>query len=206
MESTNGGWSDVGRATVGGVTSVLTPTWTTADTTPRFSWQALAGSSRYILHVQNLVSSNVVNREDNLTSTSFTPTTALSSGNYRVWVKAIGASGNFNDGTWSKPVDFTIAAVSEESPNVPAPLLTSLPVALQTEDAAQRDQVAVTVESSDRDIPLDFEDPEVKRDGPKQTGEIALSEVAATDSPESLLPRVWQQPRLPEWLLFEEQL
>ncbi|MEZ6127707.1 MAG: hypothetical protein R3C59_03435 [Planctomycetaceae bacterium] len=158
------------------------PSGSITDTTPTFTWQALSGSSRYILHVQNLTTGSVVIRDDNLTTTSFTPTTALSSGNYRVWVKAIGASGNFNDGTWSAPVDFTIAAVAEESPNVLAPLLSSLPAALQTEETAQRDRIKVSAESSARAIPWEFEETEVKRDVPKQTDEIALSEVAATDS------------------------
>ena len=49
-------------------------------------------------------------REDQLASISYTPTTELAAGNYRAWVKAIGPSGNFGDGRWSFPVNFTVAA------------------------------------------------------------------------------------------------
>ena len=138
MASTSGGWSDVGNASIGagsasGPTQVLGPTGTFTDTTPLFTWQAITGSSRYILHVQNAATGEVVIRENQLTTTSFTSTTALATGDYRVWVKAIGSSGEFNDGTWSAAVDFTVAAVSSESTETLTPLLTRLPLVLHRE-------------------------------------------------------------------------
>jgi hypothetical protein len=108
-----GPWSVRQQAMVGGRTAVTGPTGTTADTTPQFDWQAVAGAGRYILHVETQAGTVVI-REDNITGTSFTPTAALASGNYRVWVKAINSADN-TTGFWSRPIDFTIAAVTEDA-------------------------------------------------------------------------------------------
>ncbi len=199
------GWSEVGLASVGGRTEVLSPTGTITDTTPTFTWQAIDGSSRYILHVVDRTTGNVVIRENNVTTASFAPSTALSAGNFRVWVKAIDGSDDFNSGTWSKPVDFTIAAVTNDSPDEAfAPRLASLRDLLQTQDTAQRGQVAVTTESSARDIAMKAEPADGRRELQQQTDETGLPSVAAADSPELWLSLLWQQPLLQEWLLFEE--
>lgn len=51
---------------------MLTPTGSGTDTTPTFTWEAIADSSRYILHVQNRTTAAVEIRENSLTSNSFT--------------------------------------------------------------------------------------------------------------------------------------
>ncbi|MEQ9411316.1 MAG: Calx-beta domain-containing protein [Fuerstiella sp.] len=106
----NRGWSDVGET--GNRTRVLAPVGTAGNNQPEIIWQAVQGAGRYILHVQHLDTDTVAIREDRLTATSFTPSTALMAGSYRIWVKAInGATDLFGDGLWSHSVDFTVAAV-----------------------------------------------------------------------------------------------
>ncbi|MEZ6131775.1 MAG: Calx-beta domain-containing protein [Planctomycetaceae bacterium] len=102
-----GPWSSPNTFSTSGSTALLSPTGTTSDTTPTFSWQSVTGAVRYIIQVDNLTTGTQrVIREDNLTGSSFTPTTALPSGNYRAWVQAVG-SGSF--GPWSRRLDFTIS-------------------------------------------------------------------------------------------------
>lgn len=206
MASTSGGWSGVGNASVGGSatpgpTTVLTPTGSTTDTTPTFSWEAIADSSRYILHVQNLTTGNVVIRENNLTSTSFSPATALPSGDFRVWVKAIGGSGGFADGTWSDSIDFTIAAVSSEPADALTPLLTSLPAVLEMEDSTQMVGIvaAETPSSGDEFIVAQARLPNDKQHA--NVDNMRLQPVATADASDSLLSLLWEQPQLPELLL-----
>ena len=46
---------------------------------------------------------------------SYTTTTALAPGNYRVWVRAVKADGTFLG--WSKPFDFTVVATESLTPS-----------------------------------------------------------------------------------------
>ncbi|MEZ6121696.1 MAG: hypothetical protein R3C49_00815 [Planctomycetaceae bacterium] len=78
------------------------------ESTADDAWKRSMYSSRYILHVRNLTTGGIAIREDSLTGTSFTPAAALASGNYRVWVKAIGSTGIFTDGQWSIGLNFPI--------------------------------------------------------------------------------------------------
>ena len=68
---------------VGGRPSFLTPTGTTTDTTPTFSWKPVDGVVQYDLWVDRLGGATQVVRQQLLTTTSFTPVTALPAGNYR---------------------------------------------------------------------------------------------------------------------------
>ena len=86
-----------------------------------FAWTTVANSSRYELWVNNL--STGANRfifETALTTISFAPTAQLASGNYRAWVRAIGATGT--PGAWSAGVDFTVAETPSDrsEPKSPA--------------------------------------------------------------------------------------
>ncbi len=194
-------WSLVTTLSVGGRSQVLSPTGTISDTTPTFTWQAITGSSRYILHVVNLTSGNVVIRESNVATTSFTPATALSAGNFRAWVKAIGPSGEFTDGTWSTPVDFTVAAAAEASDDALSPRLVALPELLPVTGQAK---TGATVEmgtgvTSDRGVSSPVEtvmETEVESDVRREGGSPSV----ATSS-ETLLSLVWQQDHFQEWLL-----
>jgi len=62
-------------------------------------------------------------RENNLTTSSFDVVVALSSGNYRFWVRAINVANNV-PGPWSIPFDFSVADTEPETSEVDV-LLTS---------------------------------------------------------------------------------
>lgn len=99
----NTGWSDVGITRMDGRADVL------AGSATAISWTPVSGSSRYVLMVQDLSNNEIVVRIDNLRTTSHTLDSALPTGNYRAWVKAIDARTNlFVDSLWSRGMDFTV--------------------------------------------------------------------------------------------------
>jgi hypothetical protein len=101
-------WSGPSDFYAGGQTDILTPTGTVSNLMPTFTWKSVTGATRYELSLhKDGVGKAILNKKDILTN-SFTPTTALSSGTYRVWVRAISVTGTLT--TWSLPVSFTIAA------------------------------------------------------------------------------------------------
>jgi RHS repeat-associated protein len=101
-------WSAPVDFHVGGQTTLLTPTGSSSDTTPTFSWNPVDGANRYELWVTNVALNARLIHETTLTTTSFTPTTALPTGTYRAWVRAISSTGE--TGIWSAQFNFVIAA------------------------------------------------------------------------------------------------
>lgn len=151
----NFGWTVAG--TFGTRTEVTSPAGTQSTTTPTFNWVAVQGAGRYILHVTNLDTSTVAIREDDLTAATYTPTVALPSGNYRVWVKAIDATTDlFSSGAWSSSMDFTVAAIpsgeADETKDLfETSLLEPIAVALRTaESEATTDGLHVAQHTEDR--------------------------------------------------------
>ena len=101
-------WSTTARFSTSGLTQLLTPSSSTTDVTPVFTWRAVTGAGRYILQVDNRTTgTSQVIRENNLTSEAFIPLTSLPAGEYRAWVRAISAAGTA--GPWSSQFDFEIA-------------------------------------------------------------------------------------------------
>lgn len=83
-----------------------------------------------MLQVDNLTTATAqIIREDNLTTNSFNVVAALSSGNYRFWVRAINATNNA-PGPWSIPIDFTVTEVKSEESDVDV-LLTSFTLPIE---------------------------------------------------------------------------
>lgn len=82
----------------------------------------MTGAVTYEIQVDDRTTStaNVI-REAGLTGTSFTPTTALADGTYRVWIRAISST---TTGPWSVQFDFVVAAsdVDESSQSPPSHL------------------------------------------------------------------------------------
>ena len=119
-------WSGPSDFYAGGQTEILTPTGTVSNLMPTFTWKSVTGAARYELSLhKDGAGIAILNKKDILTN-SFTPTTALSSGTYRVWVRAISVTGTLT--TWSLPVSFTIAAAdapAEDMAKIPR-LLASL--------------------------------------------------------------------------------
>ena len=99
-------WSTSVFLNTDGRTNVLAPTGTTTNRRPVISWQPVGLAVRYELWIDQLGVDEKIIYQTNLTSTSFTPTSNLPLGNYRVWVRAVSSS---TTAPWSLSVDFTIA-------------------------------------------------------------------------------------------------
>ena len=99
-------WSSPVEIDTTGRTDVLGPTGTTTDRTPTISWRPVDGAVRYELWVNRLGVQDKIIYQTNLTTTTFTPTSNLATGNYRVWVRAVSGSAT---APWSAYVDFMIA-------------------------------------------------------------------------------------------------
>ena len=92
---------------IGGRTSFLSPPASTSDTTPTFSWRTVDGAARYDLQVNRIdVLQPQIIRQQNLLTTSYTPTVPLAAGTYRAWIRAVGST--MESSPWSLQLDFTI--------------------------------------------------------------------------------------------------
>lgn len=112
-------WTNPIDIFVGGRTEFITPSGT-ATATPTFTWKTVDGTQRYDLWVDRVGGPTQVIREQNLLTTSFTPSTPLTAGTYRMWIRAISTGGE--TGPWSLTTTFTVAAVSQPfSPHESAP-------------------------------------------------------------------------------------
>ena len=101
-------WSNPVDIDTSGRTNVLTPIGSTTAVRPVISWRPVDEAVRYELWVNRLGVQDKIIYQTGLTSTSFTPTFNLPSGNYRVWVRAVSST---LTAPWSVPVDFTIVNV-----------------------------------------------------------------------------------------------
>ena len=77
----------------------------TFDRTPTFSWTAIAGATNYDVWVGNVKTNAIVFRNKFVTKTSFTATSDMANGEYRVWVRA--QSGN-SFSAWSLAKTFSV--------------------------------------------------------------------------------------------------
>lgn len=93
-------WSDMQRYYLG--PDLLTPTASTFNQQPEFTWTSIEGIASYQLYVQR--GGTVVINESGLTSASYTPSTQLPVGQYRWWVRPFHANGN--GGAWSERGEF----------------------------------------------------------------------------------------------------
>ena len=90
----SGAWSAGGRFRITSAPELISPAAETSDTTPEFTWHAVAGAQRYELWVDDVGrrQRQIIHRSD-LTVPHFTPTTHLAAGDYRFWVRAFDADG-----------------------------------------------------------------------------------------------------------------
>lgn len=130
-----GSWSAPLDFNVGGKPILLTPVGTISNSRPTFTWTQVQGASRYELWVSKRDNSGVVINLTNLTTATYTPTGNLSSDAYRVWVRAVTASGTYS--SWSMYVDFTVTQRTPVESQIPADVLDSIVTASQRNPTRQ---------------------------------------------------------------------
>lgn len=101
-------WSAPVRFTIGGQPEMIGPVGPGTNTTPAFTWNAVGGAATYQLWVDrsDTYVQGIINISG-LTGTSYTPTTALPVGSFRVWIRAVSSSGQLTD--WSQSLAFSLA-------------------------------------------------------------------------------------------------
>jgi predicted phage tail protein len=117
-------WSAYRSFTVKGVApaapTLTGPAGGSSAVAPTFTWTNPVGAVRYDLWVDNVTTGvRQVVRQTGLSTTSFTPDSALPGGVYRVWVRAFDSSGKASP--WSASRDFTISAVELAAPMITGP-------------------------------------------------------------------------------------
>lgn len=128
---------------------VTAPTGTTTDQTPVFAWTVVASSARYEIQVDNLTTSQTaVISDDQIGTNTFTPSTNLTAGDYRVWVRAINSSTNAI-GPWSVPVEFTVADADKLGIDDNISSLVSLSSLLEEQEAAEPEAVQSFAKAKD---------------------------------------------------------
>jgi hypothetical protein len=194
----NRGWGNPGVTRVDGLSQVIAPTGTVNTIIPTFTWQSVAGAGRYILHVQNVDTGAVVIRQDRLIGTSFTPSSALATGNYRVWVKAIdGSTDLFTTGLWSRPAEFIIAQVIDRQAESPSLITLESLLAEDADEAREREPMELAQRKSSSDQPA-----VVDRGAEPTTGGVSILEqslpmsIAIDESEVSLLDAILAEPLL----------
>ncbi|MCA9058322.1 MAG: PKD domain-containing protein [Planctomycetaceae bacterium] len=90
--------------------NLVSPTGFEYDKTPEFTWDAVAGTTRYDVYVNRMQPSFIdqVYRNQFVTGTSVEPGFSLGPGKFSWWVRAYDADGNVGD--WSLSKQFTIGA------------------------------------------------------------------------------------------------
>lgn len=117
-------WSNPVEIDTTGRTNVLGPIGNTTDRTPTISWQPVDEAIQYELWVNELGVRDKIIYRTSLTTTSFTPTSNLAAGSFRVWVRAVSSSVT---APWSAPVDFAVAdAAAPLTPSNESDLLASV--------------------------------------------------------------------------------
>ncbi len=114
-----GFWSNDYQFRIDTAPSITSPSasgGTAAPAFPVISWTAVADAPRYEIWIDNVTTgqTQVVRRSD-LTTTSYINDGSLTSGTYRVWVRAYNVVGEF--GKWSNERRFTVLA----PPTITAP-------------------------------------------------------------------------------------
>lgn len=142
-------WSDP-VSFIGGASPVISSPVSNATTIgkPLIVWSAVEGANAYNVRIVNLANNSSVVLTGNLTGTSFTPSTSLAAGKYRIWVRAVSAQGHTSN--WSTAVDVTVAssAASEGLTTFGSPVVASVLSTPTAELASSHAGIAVDSRSS----------------------------------------------------------
>ena len=107
-----GSWSAVQAFTIGG-SPTLIPISSPSGRNPRIEWSRVEGAVRYFLRVDRIdVPQSYYIRQESLTATTYSVPVSLKPGLYRVWVKAISASGQVTG--WSRSIDITVVNAEDD--------------------------------------------------------------------------------------------
>ena len=105
-----GSWSTPLSFNTTGQTQLSRPVDSTTESRPLLRWLPVTGATRYILQVDNLTTGDTqIIRENRLTETNFRPDFDLTSGLYRVWIRALNAN---ESGLWSRQEDFQVVSLN----------------------------------------------------------------------------------------------
>ncbi len=99
--------------------SVTKPSGTVATLRPTLEWTASTNASSYTIWLNNLATGQRVAYTTGVTSTTWTTTSDLAEGRYRVWVQAVNSAAEVS--AWSTAVDFRIEIPAPAVPTVTAP-------------------------------------------------------------------------------------
>ena len=104
-----GGWSLATTFSVGVAPTLTDPPTIGTSGKPQFSWTGVAQTEKYEIWIDKINENSRVRvlYQTDITATTYTVPTALPSGSYRVWIRAISRMGEAT--TWSAPVNFTIS-------------------------------------------------------------------------------------------------
>ncbi|GAB4143262.1 MAG: hypothetical protein Tsb009_14210 [Planctomycetaceae bacterium] len=109
--NTSGNWTShsfvISNVVVPGNVTITGPASSTNDTTPTITWNAASNADHYQILVYSATRGAQIASNYNVSGTSFTPSSAWSNDNYRVYVRAV-SSTNTN-GSWSS-YSFTIGS------------------------------------------------------------------------------------------------
>ena len=108
-------WSELFAFTATGGASVVQSVTVSQTRQATITWAAIAEAASYEVQIAWIgVNINHLH-PTGIKATSYTTTSALAPGNYRVWVRAVKADGTFLG--WSRPVDFTVVATESLTPS-----------------------------------------------------------------------------------------
>ncbi|MFO0864008.1 MAG: CAP domain-containing protein [Gemmataceae bacterium] len=109
FDATSGtrGWSEGLNfvVTLPAVPTLTGPIGTQSTGTPAFTWSAINGADKYDLYVASAAGAVVI-RQQTLTGTTFTPTTALPRGAYTAWIRSLSSLGE--SAGWSAGQTFAV--------------------------------------------------------------------------------------------------
>ena len=108
-------WSDLFAFTATGGASVVQSVTVSPTRRATITWAPVAEAATYEVQIAWIGTNIDYLHPTGITVLSYTTSSALSPGNYRVWVRAVKADGTFLG--WSKPVDFTVVATGLLTPS-----------------------------------------------------------------------------------------
>ena len=110
-------WSYRAVVGIGTTPEITAPSGNSLPSRPEFTWTRGAGGQNYELWVSSETAGNLAIHETTLTEQTYTPSTDLPDGIYKVWVREVTASGYKLP--WSTPVRFEVGTATR----LPAPVL-----------------------------------------------------------------------------------